>query len=290
MRIRNFVSLSAILIVVLALTAQATQEPNTDGMVLVPVMVSDSKDVPLSTLKAENFQILEDNKEQKIAYFSAAGEPTTVNVVLGLSARGPVTTVGQSDRASTEIMGAVERSREANAGRPGTVVQSPLDSDGMFGVVSQAISSLAGQPGPRKALVVVSDGLTASGSSNATLQPTSLIDAAKIARFPIHFLFVVKSLPEPTLTETSTYATGYYLQQVAEFSGGDMFVGQIENNLTKVSTNLRDALKNQYLIGFNSTNAAKDGKWRKLTVKVNAPAGSPKMKVNAKSRYFVPKG
>ena len=38
------------------------------------------------------------------------------------------------------------------------------------------------------------------------------------------------------------------------------------------------------------TKAAKDGKWRKLTVKVNAPAGSPKMKVNAKSRYFVPKG
>ena len=288
LRTRVLLPLVSVLLVAGLLVAQA---PNTDDLILVPVMVSDNKDVPVNSLKEENFQVLEDNKEQKIAYFSGAGDPIIVATVLGLSARGPVTSAGQRDRISVDIMNAVERVRQANTGAPGAVVQSPLDSDGMFKVVSQALSDLGKQPGSRKALVVVSDGLIASGSSASSVQsPTALIDAAKVSRFPIYFIFTVRSLPEPALTEDSTYGTGYFLQQVAEYSGGRMIVGQIETNLDEVSTNLRNGLKNQYVLGFKTTNTAKDGKWRKLTVKVNPTAGTPKLKVSAKSRYFVPKG
>src|SRR5688572_31159104 len=42
-------------------------------LIYVPVMVLDNKNVPISTLKQADFQLLEENKEQKIEYFSAAG-------------------------------------------------------------------------------------------------------------------------------------------------------------------------------------------------------------------------
>jgi Ca-activated chloride channel family protein len=272
-------------------SAVAAQAPSTDDLILVPVMVRDSKDVPVTTLKQENFQLLEENKEQKIAYFSAAGEPVNVSVVLGLSAQGPVTSVGQRDRITVDITNAVQRVSEANAGGPATPIQSPLDSDGMFTVVTQAMTNLAKLPNPRKALIVVNDGLIASGSQASSIgPPKALLEGAKVSSFPIHFLFVINSPTEPTMTEGSRYTTGYFLEQAADFSGGAMHVGQIENNLTKVSTDLRDGLKNQYILGFKTANTAKDGKWRKLAVKiVNPPAGS-KLKLQAKDRYFVPKG
>jgi len=51
LRTRNIFSFSAILIVVLAMVAQATQAPNTDELVLVPIMVSDSKNVRRSSIQ-----------------------------------------------------------------------------------------------------------------------------------------------------------------------------------------------------------------------------------------------
>jgi Ca-activated chloride channel family protein len=49
-------------------------------------------------------------------------------------------------------------------------------------------------------------------------------------------------------------------------------------------------LKNQYVIGYESTNEAKDGKWRKLRLKVDPPAGLPRLNVRSKSGYYAPVG
>ena len=211
-------------------------------------------------------------------------------VVIALSERGPVKAPGQQDRVSVDILNAASRVREANGpGMPTLMDQLPLDSDGIFTVVSKSIDTLAKQASPRKAMVIVSDGFVSSGISYSLSPPKALLETAKQVSFPIYFLYVVSSLPDPPLTEGSTTGAGYYLQRLADFSGGAMVVGEIENSLGKNSMQLRDNLKNLYFLGFKSTNTAKDGKWRKLTVKVNPPAGLSKLKVNARDRYFVPK-
>lgn len=295
LRLKSVASVFLILLIVLLLAAssqaviEARQAAATPGLVLVPVMVSDSKNVPVTTLKQENFLVLEDNKEQKVVQFSSATDPVTLGVVLGMSARGPVKSPNQKDRVSVDILTSVDRVREANPA--GVFAQSPFDSDGLFSVLAKGMEALGKQPGSKKAMVVVSDGLNASGSQASSVQqPQSLIDAAKVSPFPIYFLYPVASLPAPGFTEGSNYGTGLYLQQIAEYSGGDLITGQIENDLSKVSTSLRDSLKSLYVLGYQSANTTKDGKWRKLSVKVTPPAGVGKVKVEAKSRYFVPKG
>jgi len=298
MRARNVVTAFTFLFAALVyanlpdLDAEAKQSPNAQGAtVFVPVNVTDSKNVPVTTLKAEHFQVLEENKEQKITYVSAPGEPMTVGVVLALSSRGPVKAPGQRDRTTVDILAAVERVREANgAGIPAMFDQLPLDSDGLYALVSRSITTLDQQASRRKALVVVGDGLISNGSSVQSMQlPKALIETARRVQFPIYFLFTVTSLPEPPLVEGSTYAAGFSMQEIASASGGQVITGMIENNLGSSASRLRDSLKGQYVLGFTSANTAKDGKWRKLTVKVNPPADFSKVKVTAKSRYFVPK-
>jgi len=278
-------------LVVLSLVAVMQQnvlarQAGTD-LILVPVSVSDSKNVPVTNLKREDFQLLEDNKEQQITQFTNASDPVTLGVVLGLSARGPVKTPGQTDRVSVDILKAVDRVREAHPA--GAIAQSPFDGDSMFDVVSKGMDALAKQSGPKKAMAIVSDGYISSGSQTSSVpMPKSLIEASKTAPFPIFFLFPSTSTTPPAFTDGSAYAVGYYLEQMADFSGGDMITGVIENDLSKVASDLRDRVKNLYVLGFRSPNTAKDGKWRKLAVKV--PASGSKVKIASKSRYFVPKG
>ena len=270
------------------LDAEAVQA--VDATVFVPVRVTDSKNVPVTSLKLEHFQLSEENKEQKLTYFSGPGDPMTLGVVVQLSASGPVKAAGQRDRITVDILGAVDRVREAATPGPAILDQLPLDSDAIYPMMAKNIAALSQSPGKRKALVVVGDGLIASGSRAEAMQlPKSLIETARLASFPVYFLFAVTSLPEPALTEGSAYAVGNSLDQIATATGGQTVVGQIENNLASNATVLRDRLKAQYVLGYTSTNPAKEGKWRKLTVKVTPPDSQLKVKIDAKKQYFVAK-
>jgi Ca-activated chloride channel homolog len=48
-------------------------------------------------------------------------------------------------------------------------------------------------------------------------------------------------------------------------------------------------LKSQYIIGYESTNTSKDGKFRKVRVRVNPPAGMARLGVRTRDGYYGPK-
>jgi Ca-activated chloride channel homolog len=39
------------------------------------------------------------------------------------------------------------------------------------------------------------------------------------------------------------------------------------------------------VLGYHSTNEAKDGKWRKIRLKINPPKGVPNLSVHGKTGY-----
>jgi hypothetical protein len=47
-------------------------------------------------------------------------------------------------------------------------------------------------------------------------------------------------------------------------------------------------LRSQYILGFNSTNPAKDGKFRKVEVKLVQPRGLPPLKAYFRTGYYAP--
>jgi len=47
-------------------------------------------------------------------------------------------------------------------------------------------------------------------------------------------------------------------------------------------------LKNQYLLGYKSSNEARDGKWRNVKLKIDRQKGMPRMNVRAKAGYHAP--
>jgi VWFA-related protein len=75
-----------------------------------------------------------------------------------------------------------------------------------------------------------------------------------------------------------------YLQSLAEPTGGRMFPVTPETPLSAIFETLQEELRSQYSLGYVSTNAARDGSFRKLQVEVQ-PKG---FKVEARKGYYAP--
>ena len=69
-------------------------------------------------------------------------------------------------------------------------------------------------------------------------------------------------------------------------SGGNSFFPNSVYNLENICRNIALELKYQYVLGYRSTNAARDGEWRKI--KVTAEYPNNKLTVRARPGYYGP--
>jgi Ca-activated chloride channel family protein len=60
------------------------------------------------------------------------------------------------------------------------------------------------------------------------------------------------------------------------------------NDLADVATKIGIELRNQYVLGYRPTKVVRDGKWRKIKVKLLPPKGLPPLRVYARTGYYAP--
>ena len=73
------------------------------------------------------------------------------------------------------------------------------------------------------------------------------------------------------------------IEDLVEITGGRAFFPDSVYELEDICTKIAVELQNQYVLGYHSTNGAKDGKWRKLHVKVEPVSH---VSVHARSGYY----
>jgi len=78
------------------------------------------------------------------------------------------------------------------------------------------------------------------------------------------------------------------LSEVTELTGGRTFTIDNPNDLADVATKIGIELRNQYVLGYRPKNIVRDGKWRKIKVKLIPPKGLPPLRVFAKTGYYAP--
>ena len=76
------------------------------------------------------------------------------------------------------------------------------------------------------------------------------------------------------------------LRDLAAISGGNSFFPTSVYGLEDICRKIAAELKYQYVLGYHSTNTAKDGEWRKI--KVTAEFPNNKLNVRAKQGYYGP--
>jgi len=315
-KIWAFIAVASVLVALPALMvarAGQTQKPQANSankeqtqtlkvdvdLTLVNATVTDPLNRYVSGLEQEHFQIWEDKFEQKIEYFSSEDVAMSLGMIFDVSG-------SMKDKISTARDAAVTFLKTGNpddeyflvefANRPEvasdfTTDISKLQSKiiftpakgmtAMYDAVYVGLEKLKGGSNPKKALLLITDG--EDNRSRYTFQ--NVKEFVKEQDVQIYAI----GITDDWNSQLSAGRTGRaMLEELADLTGGRAFFPDSVYELEDICTKIAIELKNQYVIGYHSTNQAKDGKWRKLRLKVNPPKGIQHLNVKSKSGYYAP--
>ena len=131
---------------------------------------------------------------------------------------------------------------------------------------------------PRKALVVISDGM----DNHSRYTSRELLRLAVETDAQIYAIAVSGGAPRTKGVDFAEEMGGLsFLHELASKTGGISFVVRDGTDIAKAAFNIGRALRNQYVIGYMPRDSRSNGQWRRIRVKVEGPG----MTAYARSGY-----
>ena len=78
------------------------------------------------------------------------------------------------------------------------------------------------------------------------------------------------------------------MSELSEQTGGRHFAVENLNELPDVAAKIGIELRNQYILGYTPANLQRDGKYRKVQVKLVQPKGLPPLRESHRQGYYAP--
>jgi Ca-activated chloride channel family protein len=270
----------------------------TTELVLVPVTITDPMNRLVTGLDKENFAVFEGKNQQEIKSFSSEDAPVSLGVIFDMSG-------SMSSKIERAREAVVEFFKTANpmdeffmitfADKPeevsdftnsvediqGKLVYTvPKGRTALLDAIYLGVSKMRHAKYPKKALLIISDG----GDNHSRYTESEIKSMVKEADVMIYAIGIYDHY-FPTEEERLGPAL---LSEITELTGGRAFTIDNPNDLSDVATKIGIELRNQYVLGYRPTNLVRDGKWRKIKVKLLPPKGLPPLRVYAKTGYYAP--
>jgi len=268
------------------------------NLVLVPVTITDPMNRLVTGLEKENFRLTDNGQPQEIRHFSSEDAPISLGVIFDNSG-------SMSDKIDKSREAVVEFFRTANpqdefflitfSEKPEVLVdftssvediQSklvyavPKGRTALLDAIYLGMNRMRKAHYERKALLIISDG----GDNHSRYTEGEIKSMVREADVQIYGIGLFDlSFKSPEEREGPAL-----LSDVTEVTGGRTFTISSPNELADVATKIGIELRNQYVLGYRPTNPLRDGKWRKIKVKLNPPKGLPPLHVYAKTGYYAP--
>jgi Ca-activated chloride channel family protein len=270
------------------------------ALAIIPVHVTTEDGTSVTNLGREKFQIFEDGVEQKITHFSKDDAPVSIGLVFDTS--GSMNTkMRKSSEAAAKFFKTANTDDEFFLvefnDRPKLTVPFTPDSDEIYrrilhtrpfgrtsllDAIHLAIVQMKNAHNLRKAIVILSDGgdnrsrFTAHEIKNAMIESDVQLYAMGI--------FDLEDLRKHPIEEQNGPVL---LSELAEQTGGEMYTVTQLDELESVSERISRELRNQYLLGYSPSDDARDGRFRRVKVKVDAP-GMPNLRTYFRHGYYAP--
>jgi Ca-activated chloride channel homolog len=267
-------------------------------LVLVPVTITDPMNRLVTGLEQDNFEVFEGPEKQAIKHFSSEDVPISLGVIFDLSG-----SMGNKIEKSREAV--VEFFRTANpqdeffmvsfSDKPELlsdftssvediqaklVYAQPKGRTALMDAIYMGLHQMKKAHQEKKALLIISDG----GDNHSRYTENEIKSMVKEADVQIYGIGIFDNAPT-TPEERSGPIT---LSEITDVTGGRTFTIDNPNELADVATKIGIELRNQYVLGYRPNKPARDGKWRKIKVKLNPPKGLPPLHVFFKTGYYAP--
>jgi Ca-activated chloride channel homolog len=265
-------------------------------LVLVNATVSDPLGRMVTGLEPGNFQLWEDKIEQKIEYFSNEDIPLSIGLIFDATgsmsdkistARDAAVTFLKMGNPEDEFF-LVTFSQQAQLAQDFTTDVSRIQNrllftpakglTPLFDAVYLGLDKMKASTNKRRALLLITDG----EDNHSRYSFADIKEFAKERDVQIFAIGIVNPYGELAQGKTGRAI----IEDLVEITGGRAFFPDSVAELQDICTKIGIELKNQYVLGYHSTNEAKDGKWRKIRLKINAPKGLPNLSIRGKSGYY----
>ena len=270
-------------------------------LVLIPVTVTDPMNRFVTGLEKENFKLTEDKQPQEITQFSSEDAPLSVGVVFDCSgsmghkldkSRQAVAQFFKLANPEDEFF-LVQFNDSANLVQAFTrnleEIQNKLaftQSRGrtaLLDAVYMAVHEMRKAKNPRKALLLISDG----GDNSSRYSEAEIKTLVKEADVQIYAIGIYESAGARSRTPEETTGPAL-LTEIAEQTGGRQYQVDDLNELPDVAAKIGVELRNQYILGYSPKNLSRDGKYRRVQVRLVQPHGMPLLRPFWKQGYYAP--
>jgi len=262
-------------------------------MVGLNVAVRDSAGRPLEDLTASDFEVFEDGTLQEVAALSAEDAPFRLVLLLDLSGstRNDRPAMKEAARRFVEIAGPEDQvaiyaladnrfqvvSRfTSNRGALLDLVERLPDLEGDSPIYDSLVLAYAEElwqlPDSRSAIIFLTDGIDNRIYGTGEPSVVSFGNLRNAARewntliYPV-FLDPFSIVPPPGWALRARRQ----LEEIAEVTGGRLFVAQSIHDLDGVYPLVSEELRSVYTLGYYPANPKPDGSWRRIEVRVKRP-------------------
>lgn len=259
-------------------------------VVQVNVSVTDRRGAFVGGLTRDQFQIKEDGVPQKIIHFADEEAPLEIVVAMDISAsmgaavddlklavREFLSRLRPTDQVTViafneEMFVLADRGSDQAARVEAVERLSSFGGTTLYDAIIRSVELLSKGTG-RRSLVLFSDGEDQSSQSSFAIVDRAL----KGSDATLFTVALGRGREQASLRET--------LEALAEPTGGRVIVAERPSELGAAFGELLNELTHQYLVGYESTNAKRDGAWRKLEVHIPGT----NHRVRAREGYFAEK-
>ena len=267
-------------------------------LVLVPVTITDPMNRLVTGLEKDNFQLFEGSSQQEIRTFSSEDAPVSLGVIFDSS--GSMTS--KMDRAKEAV---VEFFKTANPqdeffmitfnDEPETVsdftnsvdeIQNklifaiPRRRTALLDAIYMGVSKMRQAKYAKKALLIISDG----GDNHSRYTENEIKSVVKEADVMIYAIGIYDRYASAMEERLGPQL----LSEITELTGGRAFTIDNPNDLGDGATKIGVELRSRSVLGYRPAQGVRDGKWRKIKVKLLPPKGLPPLRVYARTGYYAP--
>lgn len=268
-------------------------------LVSFTLTVTDRQGRAIEGLLPQDIEIFEDKVKQTIEHYSAADSPVSVGVVFDLSG----SMQRKLDSARQSLARFVETShndddffvigfnRQANLvaeSGDGESVSRRLSfvkaqgETALYDAIYLGIEKALQGRHQRRALLLISDGQD-NASRYSLAQVRQRLKEADVQLYAI-------GIARPGLSDKAELREEQrgqmILQELAQLTGGQAFFISTEAELEQATSRVALELRHQYSLGYTPTNQQRDGKWRKIKVRINPSAELPPVIIRVREGYF----
>jgi len=280
------------------------------NMITVPVTVRKPEGGFIKGLPQSAFRITEDGQEQEIQTFGQEAVPTRIAIVLDISGsvRGEWGTIKYATRRFLEnlkpedefslVTFNTETRLKIDWGNKTDRLDDVLASiyckdytnlwDTIYLVANDVFRGIR----EKKAMIIMSDGL----DNNSTTAYKDALAAAARSEAAVYVVSKTNAVRQAYLAQQEQQ--GWYagvpegvfldadmaLRKLAYETGGRVLYPNTFGQLGDIYAEVDEELRNQYMLGYVSTNTTKDGSYRRIAVAVKAPGAA----ITSRPGYYAP--